>query len=545
MSILFGAISLATTGYLAYKDINKTSIKLRKDRSKFRYKFQQFMKAINKENKLEQTYEVLKYIPKKYGCDAIISIPIGYNVKKLIELVSALEINYKANIIIEPSLEKNSAYMRVHYIDFNIDIEDEIRFKWYKCMSNIDKARNSIGETFNIKSIKNIKDFNGDVCGYELNINISNGLDYTKIISNINIIKDTLEVKRIFANYNQDTNYISIKLIFIPIDDKLKFKPIKTNSVMDMYVGMCYDYNSVILHFKILSHLAYVGMPNTGKTVALLTGLTNHIYWYSDREWELYLSQISHKKDLAIFKDVKQCRYYADTLEKAYLLLQYLYKVYEDRNKKFIQYFEEHDVFVGDIYDWNRYNPHSKMREIYFASDEFSSYQPDETDNDDLAKLKSKCLVLLLKLFKEARSSGIHVLISLQRSDKQSLDPRMKQTIGNIISFKQPNIASSLTVLGDDSAFYLAPQREAIVEANERYLMKTLYLTKEDIMKCIKKSIDKSHKNYINLDVEWNSNDGHREEKNTKPNKQRDRHKKYIEKKKQNNKLPACVIRRD
>ena len=186
------------------------------------------------------------------------------------------------------------------------------------------------------------------------------------------------------------------------------------------------------------------------------------------------------------------------------------------------------------------------MREIYFASDEFSSYQPDETDNDDLAKLKSKCLVLLLKLFKEARSSGIHVLISLQRSDKQSLDPRMKQTIGNIISFKQPNIASSLTVLGDDSAFYLAPQREAIVEANERYLMKTLYLTKEDIMKYIKKSIDKSHKNYINLDVELNNNNdnNHEEDKNTK-SKQKDRHKKYLEKKQQQNnqQLPTCVRR--
>lgn len=544
MSMLFGAISLASTGYLAYKDINKYNIKLQKDKNKFKYKFQQFMKAINKENKLEQTYEVLKYISKSYGCDVIISIPTGYNVKKLIELIPALEINYKSNIIIEPSSEKNSAYMRVHYIDFNIDIEDEIRFKWYKCMSNIDKARNSVGETFSIKTIKNIKDFNGDICGYELNINIPNGLDYTKITSNINIIKNALNTKRIFANYNQDTNCISIKLIFIPIDDKLKFKPIKTNSVMDMYVGMCYDYNSIILHFKILSHLAYTGMPNTGKTVALLTGLTNHIYWYSDREWELYLSQISHKKDLAIFKDVKQCRYYADTLEKAYLLLQHLYKVYEDRNKKFTQYFEEHDVFIGDIYDWNKYNPHSKMREIYFASDEFSSYQPDETDNDDLVKLKSKCLVLLLKLFKEARSSGIHVLISLQRSDKQSLDPRMKQTIGNIISFKQPNIASSLTVLGDDSAFYLAPQREAIVEANERYLMKTLYLTKEDIMKYIKKSIDKSHKNYINLDIEFDNDDNNLEkDKNTK-SKQRDRHKKYLEKQQQNSQqLPTCVRR--
>lgn len=548
MSVLLGAVALAGSTIITYRDVNKKNIALKKEQKRFKLKFQQFMEAANKQNKIEQTYEVLDYISKDYGCDAIISIPISYNIKSLLDSIPALELMYNADIIIEPSSHKNSAYMRVHYIDREISIKDSIKFKWYKCMNNIEKSRNSVHETFEITNIIEIKDFNKEICGYELNINIPSGLDYHKITSNMSSIKDALNTKRIFINYDQDINKIIVKLIYIPISNDLKFKPIKTDSVMDMYIGMCYDYNPVILHFKILSHLAYTGMPNTGKTVALLTGLTNHIYWYNEKEWELYLAQISYKKDLAIFKDVKQCRYYANDLEKAYLLFKYLYNVYEYRNKKFIEYFEKNSVFIGDVYDWNKYNPHNKMREIYLASDEFSSYQPDESDNDNLAILKSKCLSLLLRLFKEARSSGIHILCSLQRSDKQSLDPRMKQTIGNIISFKQPNIASSLTVLGDDSAFYLAPQREAIVEANERYLMKTLFLSKEDILKYISKSIDKSHKNYINLNDELEDKSYKDTKDSEKINKQRKRHLDYLKKKKSINvdnkrRLPSSVIR--
>lgn len=554
MSLLFGGMALATTGIVAYNDINKKRIILRKQKKEFKNKFKQFMEAINKENKLEQTFEMLKYIPKNYGNDAIISIPIGYNVGDLIKLTPSLEMAYNANVVIEPSSTKNSAYMRVHYVDYDISEEDEIRFKWYKCMNNIKEARNSVDETFNIKSIKEIKDFNDKKCGYQLEVSIPSGIDYAKITSNENTIKNTLKAKRIFINYNQDTNTIIIKSILIPIADDLKFKPIKTQSVTEMYIGMCYDYNPVILHFQILSHLMYTGMTNTGKTVALLIGLTNHIYWYPDKEWELYLAQISHKKDLAIFKDVKQCRYYADDLDKVYSLFKYLYRVYEERNNKFIEYFEKHDVFIADIYDWNKYNPHNKMREIYVASDEFSSYQPDSADNKHQSDIKPKCLALLLKLFKEARNAGIHVLCSLQRPDKDSLDPKIKQSIGNIISFKQPNIASSLTVLGDDSAFYLAPQREAIVEANERYLMKTLYLTKEDIMKYIKPSIDKSHKNYINIDEDVKEdNSKNEEDKKADTNtKQRKRHEEYLKKKQEqeNNKKnnyqlpPSCVMKK-
>lgn len=555
MSLLFGAIALGSSGIIAYKDIQGKKIAFRKEKREFIFKFKQFIQSINKYNKLNQTYEVLEYIPKNYGCDVIVSIPIGYDIKGLIEKISALELIYNANIIIEPSSSKNSAYMRVHYIDRTINIKDDIKFKWYKCMNNIEKARNNVYETFNIEKIKEIKDFNKNNCGYELNIKIPNGLDYHLIYNNLQAIEQSLK-GLIYGNYDKDLNKFILKLITIPMDNNCKFKLCKPKHPYELFGGYAYDYTPIFADMRYLVHGSVSGRTGMGKSVEIQIMLTNHIYWFSSKVFNLYLAQLSSKSDVGIFKDVNQCKYCATDIEKVYKMFCYLKKEMDRRNKLFEECSERTDKVVLNIYKYNSLNPKNILPEIIIYSDEFMCYQPTDLDNEDSIALKKKCLSILLSIFTEGRNVGMHILYALQRPDCASLLPLMKAQTGLRICFRQENEASSKTVLdGVESLVKLCnlKEREAFVISNERYLMKTLYLNEDDIPEILKHRIDKSHKNYINLDEELDEkqNDNAKGQQSNNDSShvksQKNRNKKYWEKKKQNNvhKLPGCFVRSD
>lgn len=297
------------------------------------------------------------------------------------------------------------------------------------------------------------------------------------------------------ANIEQNANLktATISIIKNKLTDNTKFIPIKTKSY-ELYFGKTYTLKNVIISMKELPHVLYSGINNSGKTYCVITALTNLIYFHNSREIEIFLAQISAKKDLRKFKDVGQCRGYADNLKEAYNMFSYLYHVMVKRIGMFNGI---KDKYIDDIYEWNRNFPKRKMRIIYLAMDEFTAYMPDNLDNKEDAEIKQKCLDLLIKLIQQCRCTGIYILTSLQRPDKESLPPRLKAQFNCKISFKQPNTASSLVVVDCDKACYLK-KREAIVCADEEYLIKTLYLDNKMITEFIKDSIDVTHKNYYN-----------------------------------------------
>lgn len=565
MSFLFGGMALATTGMIAYNDINKKRIALRKQKKEFKRKFQQFMEAINKENKLEQTYEMLEYIPKNYGCDTIISIPIGYNTGDLMKLTPSLEMYYNANIIIEPSKTKTSAYMRVHYVHTDIKFEDDIKFRWYKCMNNIKEARNNVDETFNIESITDIKDFSDNKCGYLINISIPSGLNYQTLLSNTGVVEQAFGCK-LYGKYDSKTKNLVYRAITKPMDDKYPFKPHKLSNPYELFIGYAYDYTPIIVDMRYLVHGCISGRTGVGKSVELQVILTNHIYWFSSKQFHLYLAQLSSKSDVNVFKDVEQCRYCANNIEETYKLLRHLKKEMDRRNRLFEKCGEEKNKVVLNIYKYNSLNPKKTLPEIIFYSDEFYCYQPSAEDKPNVKDYKEKCLALLMNIFTEGRNVGIHVLCALQRPDVTSLSPLMKSQMGLRVCFRQENEASAKTVLdGVESPVKLCEleKREAFVVCEDNNLMKTLYLPEDEILKFIEKRIDKSHKNYIKIEDDEDETrnndkkDGKKDDKkedkkegNKKENpKQRKRHDDYIKKQQEKNKqnkqqLPSCVIKK-
>lgn len=293
---------------------------------------------------------------------------------------------------------------------------------------------------------------------------------------------------------NSTLTTATINIITEKLSDDYPFKPIKCKPY-ELYLAKTYTMKDIIVSMKDLPHLLYSGINSSGKTYCLLTALTNLIYHHSAREIEIFLSQISAKKDLRKFKDCKQCRGYAPTLEESYEMFNYLYHTMLKRINMFNSI---KDKYIDTIYEWNQSFPKRKMRIVYLAMDEFTAYMPDSLDSKEDAVMKEKCLDLLVKLIQQSRCAGIYVLTSLQRPDKESLPPRLKAQFNCRVSFKQPNIASSLVVCDSDKAFKLKPQREAIVNSDDEYLIKTLYLDNGMIQEFIKDSIDTSHRNYYN-----------------------------------------------
>jgi hypothetical protein len=132
------------------------------------------------ENKGNQKFEILKVIPKYYGFDGIISLPLEYT--KLRSLLPTIESTFGGEAIVELAQNKKSAYLRVIVDNYNTIKElDYITLKWYKSFS-ASKFRNSHGQTYNIIKTEGIKNPNNqELVGYKLFISIPTELNYDNL----------------------------------------------------------------------------------------------------------------------------------------------------------------------------------------------------------------------------------------------------------------------------------------------------------------------------------------------------------------------------
>lgn len=436
-------------------------------------------------------YKIMDIFIKHYGFDCILAIPYRLSLLEFRKLMPTISILFKGDIIAELSENKSSIYMRCHVYGVDIEDVDNIKFKWYMVLHD-NEYRNYNGETYKLKNVRNIINQNSEkkeVVGYKFDISIPEGLNFKKL-KEIEV-EITQQIGKCLISLDKKLNLVTGEIITKQMDDNEKFKPVKLNNPWEFFLAVNYGYSPIIADLSKSPHLLYTGKTQTGKTVAVVTGITNLCYQFSRKDLRLFCSMISAKKDLRIFIDMEQCDYYAYDIDTTLRLLKYLHKEMKRRNETF----ETSEKFCGSMYEWNKKHPERKMPMILASFDEMTLYMPLSSDDKSLKQKKQRCIDLFKTLITESASAGINILFCLQRPDKESFNPTIKAQIGTVIGFYQPNTASSLVAMDDESLCYLQQKREAIVRYDKgTELVKTLYLTNDMVLDILKHRYEKNHK---------------------------------------------------
>lgn len=448
------------------------------------------------ENKIYQEYEILKIVPKHYGFDAVISLPFSKKFLDIVNLIPSLESCFKSNVISSTTDDKNTAYLRFHFVNREISQKDKLKFDWFKTFYNIDGCMTKTGETLKITSMEEIESPSDEVVGYKVNSKIPIGLSYDKIKNSYDTITKTLG--KCFLNFNYKSMELETSIIHVAISDESKFKSINVKP-WELYVAMGYDWKPIILDYSLNANCLIGGIQGSGKTNALISAFINlcskcNGETYSD-SFDLMVCNIGEKNDLRVFRDVKQCKYYANNESEALSMIKYLKKEMDRRNKLFSKQKE----FCFNIHQYNKLvkDESKQLKVIHLIADEVA----DLMNSAEIQKL-------LWDLIRKSRSSGIYITTATQRGSLENMSSEIKGQLANKISFSQPNTASALTIMsGEDVAkrvMSLEKKRECLVDYMEGIkVAKTLYLD-ERMMEEFLNDVIVDDSNKLILDLEGN-----------------------------------------
>lgn len=461
----------AGLAYTSYRCIFFDKYNNDKIRKEANQKWTKLMDSLGNKSKNDicQEYELLEIFPKHYGFDAIVSIPFGKKFMDIVGLIPAVESCYMANVMVNTTSKNNTGYIRVHFIEREISTKDKLRFNWFKTFYNCEGCMTKSGETITIDSTEEIKSPTDDVVGYKIKSKIPVGLSYEKIKSSYDTITKTLG--KCFFDFDYKNMLLETSIVHLPMSDDYKFVPIKIKP-WELYIAMGYDWIPVILDYSVNANSLIGGMQGTGKTNALMAAFINLCNQCNGDTYEdgfdLMVCNMGEKNDLRIFKDVKQCKIYANNESEVLRTLKYLKKEMDRRNKLFSQ----QKSFCFNIHQYNKLikDETKKLKVIHLIGDEIADFMCNEEIQG-----------LLWDLIRKSRSSGIYITMATQRGSLKNLDSEIKGQFGNQICFSQPNTASALTIMsGEDIAkkvLSLEKNRECLVDYTGGVkVAKTLYL---------------------------------------------------------------------
>lgn len=342
------------------------------------------------------------------------------------------------------------------------DIE-AIRRKWYSVMAGADMYSKT-GRTYEIQRIDK-HDF-----GYRLKVKLNDGLPFKKLEG----LQDTLIDNfgyRVEVENMENTNKANVDIITKSLNN-LEFRPVKTNA-NEIFLGYDYKGEPVVLNLARFPHLIIAGVVGSGKSRILFSILTNLIYNFSEREINIYMTQVK-KADLRHFKDCDQVKMFARTLEDTELMFTKINSIIDKR----VDMLEKADV--ENIEDYNRKYKNKKMKYIYLFADEFSFYMPDASDAEDIKEIKEKALKELKDIILVGRSVGAFVVTSLQRTTVDNMPSTIKSQMTRL-SLRQTSSINSTNILENDSAVGLNIQ-EAVLLTNEYVKLRTANIN-ENIMR--------------------------------------------------------------
>jgi DNA segregation ATPase FtsK/SpoIIIE, S-DNA-T family len=326
--------------------------------------------------------------------------------------------------------------------------------------------------------------------GYKLRAGVPYGIGYEDIEKMQDTFKTNLGATEVQFERDDRHSMIDITVITKPLND-LKYEPLETKD-HEIYVG--YNYKEIIkVDLNSFPHMLIGGESGSGKSRLLLLILTNLINKHKDID--LYLIQI-RKSDVSVFKQCKQVKYYAKSLQDTRDLLRHIENLCIEREKAIDKLIMEG---IYNIADYNTRFKKSKFNYVYVVLDEFSFFNPNGADDKDIKDLKKEILGHIKNLVMVGRSLGIFIFTSLQKPSQSSIPADIKSQLTTRISFKQLDSSTSILILGNGAATKLK-KREAIVRTIQEDKIRVPFIDHNLIMENIKDSIEPQHE-YITLNT--------------------------------------------
>lgn len=307
----------------------------------------------------------------------------------------------------------------------------------------------------------------------------------------LDTIRDKIEdgLNCIFI-YNKERldKYMEVRIV-TQLSTEKRYIPPKTLP-WEIYIGDRFDGSPIIIDLNKWCQILISGTTGGGKSKLLDCILTTQVYNHTERDLWLFPIQLD-KCDLLAYEDSRICKGFADNLDKAVVVLEFLMEELKKRNK--LVAIVKKKFKGSNITDYNEYQPSNRQPTILVVLDEMASIAEKSSDNTATKAKKQMIDDMLSAVAQYGRSNNVFLISCLQRPTAQLLNSFIKSMSNLKISFRQSNSKSSEVAMDDSSIALDLAQRIAVFKLLSYDFLQTPYIDDPLIEKFIKNKLQPNH----------------------------------------------------
>ena len=330
---------------------------------------------------------------------------------------------------------------------------------------------------------------------YQVMFKLPYGLSYKDIIDKSKYFVDALTA---YVNIESRRGLLMIEVIkgIIPEKYGYNFNYIEhMNKIVPLPIGVTVNGVPIIIDIVDMVHILIGGLPNSGKSI-LMTGWCDALMQNPNVKLfiiDLAMTDFVHLKDHIIF---------GYDLDTASCIIEYLMQELEKRRHYLVKY------NCVNIIKYNEKYPENKLDYIILIIDEFAFTSPRKYDSKENKKLRQKLQGMIMDIRMMSRTTGIHLIIAMQRPSKELIPMEIKSNFATSISFKMNNYGTSMTILGNTDAYYLPNIKGRMIFqlGSKQMELQAMLLEQEDAIRRLKmydKITDNIDKGDDNFDRLW------------------------------------------
>ena len=347
-------------------------------------------------------------------------------------------------------------------------------------------AYTSDNKTFTFTKIK------WEEFGFKARLHCPLGLSFSMLETIQDKIENGLTCIFIYNKERLDRS-MDVRIVTKITMDK-QFSPPKTKP-WEIYIGDMFDGTPIIVDLNKWCQVLLTGTTGTGKSRLLDCSMATQIHNHDINDLWLFLIQLD-KNDLLLYKDANICKGFADDLDKAVTILQFL--IAENRKRCDLVAPMKQKGQGSNITDYNRLHPNNKQPTIWIAVDEMASTAVKSSDSKETKEKKQIVDDLLSALAQFGRSQNIFLICCLQKPTAELLNSFIKSLCNLKIAFRASNSKSSEVATDDSKVALDLPRRVAVYKTLAYDFLQTPWIDDPLIMTFIKDKLNPNHNTIFN-----------------------------------------------